>query len=60
MATNTKLTQLISGRKVESARQRETELDIDFEDGSTLTLKLAGATGSVSLTDKNDRTEYAE
>ena len=60
MATNEKLTNLLSGRKVESVRQRGVELDIDFHDGSTLSIKLAGATGSVVLTDENDKKEYSE
>jgi hypothetical protein len=60
MATNQKLTKLLAGRKVDSVRQRETELDIDFEDGSTLTLKLAASTQSVSLMSGDDKTEYAE
>lgn len=60
MATHQKLTKLLAGRKVDSVRQRETELDIDFEDGSTLTIKLAAATQSVTLMGSNDQTEYAE
>ena len=60
MSTNTKLTDLLSGRKVDSVRQRGAELDIDFTDGSTLTLKLAAGTGSVTLTDTNDKKEYSE
>jgi len=60
MATNEKLSQLLTGRKVDSVRQRETELDIDFEDGSTLTVKLAGPSKSVSLIGKDDKSEYAD
>lgn len=60
MATNQKLTKLLAGRKVDSVRQRETELDIDFEDGSTLTIKLAAPTQSVTLMGSNDTTEYME
>jgi hypothetical protein len=59
MATNTQLTHLLAGRKVESVRQRDAELDIDFEDGSTLSLKLSGPAQSVTLTDKNEKQEYA-
>ncbi len=60
MATNQKLTKLLAGRKVDSVRQRDTELDIDFEDGSTLTIKLAAPTQSVTLMGSNDTTEYME
>ncbi len=60
MATNEKLTQLLAGRKVDSVRQRGADLDIDFQDGSTLSLRLAGSTGSVTLTDKDDKKEYSE
>jgi hypothetical protein len=59
VATNTQLTQLLTGRKVDSVRQRGAELDIDFEDGSTLSLKLSGSAQSVTLTDKNDKQEYS-
>lgn len=60
MATNEQLSHLLAGRKVDSARQRGAELDIDFEDGSTLSIKLAGPTGSITLTDTNDKKEYSE
>ena len=60
MATNQSLTKLLAGRKVDSVRQRETELDIDFADGSTLTLKLAAGTHTVTLTSSDDKTEYSE
>ena len=60
MATHQKLTKLLAGRKIDSVRQRDTELDIDFEDGSTLTLKLAAATQSVNLMSSDDKSEYAE
>lgn len=60
MATNQKLTKLLAGRKVDSVRQREAELDIDFEDGSTLTLKLAAPTQSINLMSSDDKSEYAE
>lgn len=59
MATNEKLTHLLEGRKVDSVRQRGADLDIDFADGSTLSLKLSGPTGSVTLTGANDQEEYA-
>jgi hypothetical protein len=60
MATNSALTKLLKGRTVDSVRQRETELDIDLADGSTLSIKLAAATKSITLTSKDDKTEYAE
>jgi hypothetical protein len=59
MATNEPLTKLLAGRKVDSVRQRGAELDIDFEDGSTLSLKLSGPTQSVTLTNEKDKQEYA-
>lgn len=59
MATNEKLSELLAKRKVDSVRQRGDELDIDFEDGSTLSLKLASATGSIKLEDTNGKKEYA-
>lgn len=59
MATNEKLSKLLKGRVVDSVRQRETELDIDFEDGSTLSLKLATPAQSVKLTSDRDQQEYA-
>ena len=60
MATNEKLTHLLSGRKVDSVRQRGSDLDIDFTDGSTLSLKLASERGSVTLTSDDDKKEYSE
>lgn len=60
MATNEKLSTLLAGRKIDSVRQRGAELDIDFEDGSTLSVKLAAPTQSVTLVSSNDKTEYAE
>jgi len=59
MSTNQQLTNLIAGRKVDSVRQRDTELDIDFADGSTLTIKLAAAAHSIKLVDSDDQTEYS-
>jgi hypothetical protein len=60
MATNQELTKLLQGRKIDSVRQREAELDIDLTDGSTLTIKLAAATHSVTLTSSDDKTEYSK
>lgn len=60
MATNQKLTTLLEGRKVDSVRQRGAELDIDFTDGSTLSLKLAAPTGSIVLNSDDEKTEYKD
>jgi hypothetical protein len=58
MATNTALTKVLAGKKVDSVRQRETTLDIDFEDGSTLTLHLSAAAGTVTLTGEDDAVQH--
>ena len=60
MATNQPLTKLLQGRAVDSVRQRGTELDIDFKDGSTLTITLAAPFGSVKLVSDDEKTEYAD
>lgn len=60
MATHQQLSKLLKGRVIDSVRQRGAELDIDLEDGSTLTLKLAAATQSVTLTSSDDKTEFSE
>ncbi len=58
MATNQKLTKVLEGRTVSSVRQRGAELDIDFTDGSTLSVKLEGTSDSVTVTNDNDQVEY--
>ncbi len=58
MATVQALTKLLAGRKVDSVRQRESELDIYFEDGSTLTVKLAAPAGGISLMGSDDKPQY--
>ena len=58
MSTNQQLSTLLKGRQVDSVRQRGDELDIDFEDGSTLSIKLSAQTGSVSLSNDSDKVEY--
>ena len=58
MATNAKLSKLLKGRKVDSVRQREKDLDIDFDDGSTLSIVLESADSSVTLMNSNDKEEY--
>ena len=60
MATNSELTKLLQGRKIDSVRQRETDLDIDLTDGSTLSVKLAAVAQSVTLTSSDDKTEYSK
>lgn len=59
MATQTQLTTILKGRTIDSVRQRGTDFDIDFADGSTLSLTLGNASGSVTLTGKDDKEEYA-
>lgn len=60
MATNAALTKVLAGKKVDSVRQRGATLDIDFEDGSTLTVTLSAATGAVTLTGDDDVVKYKE
>ena len=60
MATNTELSKLLKGRTIDSVRQRETDLDIDLTDGSTLSVKLAATPEAVTLTSSNDKTEYSK
>jgi len=59
MATNHELSKLLKGREIDSVRQRDTELDIDLTDGSTLSVKLAAGTETVTLTSSKDKTEYS-
>ena len=58
MATNAKLTQAVKGKKVETARQRGAELDIDFEDGTTLSVVLSSEK-AVTVRDSNDKETYS-
>ena len=60
MATNQALSKLLKGRVVDSVRQRDKELDIDFEDGSTMTIVLAAPTQSIKLVSDADKVEYSE
>jgi hypothetical protein len=59
MATNERLTKVLEGRIVDGIRQRGAELDIDFEDGSTLSIKLVSEHGSIKVTAEDDSTEYS-
>jgi hypothetical protein len=60
MASNQKLTHVIAGRTVKAVRQTDDLLDIDFEDGSTLEIRLKEATASVIVLDKDHKLEYAD
>jgi hypothetical protein len=60
MAANHKLTNLIHERIVKAARQDDASLYIDFEDGSTLTVKTAEPASSVMLRDSQNKLEYAD
>ncbi len=46
MARNQKLTGVIKGRKIAGAQQQEGLLTIDFDDGSTMTVKTAAPAGN--------------
>jgi hypothetical protein len=60
MASNHKLTDVISGRTVKAVRQTDDLLDIDFEDGSTLEIRLKEPTSSVMVRDKEHKLEYTD
>jgi hypothetical protein len=60
MATNSELTKLLKGRTIDSVRQRDTDLDIDLTDGSTLSVKLSAGAETVTLVSSKDKTEYSK
>lgn len=60
MASNQKLTGVIAGRTIKTVRQQDDQLDIDFEDGSTLEIRLKEATSSVMVRDKEKKLMYAD
>ena len=60
MAANKKLTSVIAGRTVKSVRQTGDVMRIDFEDGSTLEVRLKEATSSVMVRDQEQNLEYAD
>ncbi len=60
MAANKKLTSLIKGRKVKAVRQTGAVLLLDFDDGSTMQIKLLEATSSVMVRDKKKVLEYVD
>ena len=46
------------GGKVKSVHESKAEFKIDFEDGSSATLRLADPGSSVAVRDKNNAVEY--
>ena len=60
MPANQKLTHTISNRQVEKVRQDGDTLRLDFADGSTMEIKLAGPTSSVMVRDKEGKLEYTD
>jgi hypothetical protein len=60
MAANQKLTHIIGKRQVEKVRQEADTLHLDFADGSTVEIKLAGPTSCVMVRDKDGKLEYAD
>jgi hypothetical protein len=51
---------LLLNRTVDKVRQSGTVMNLDFKDGSSAEIKLAEATSSVMLRDKDDNMEYAD
>ena len=60
MTANHKLTAIIQSRVAKSVQQSDSDMVIQFEDGSTLHIKLAEATSSVMVRDRNNAMEYAD
>ena len=60
MAPNHKLTNVIKGRKVQAVQQSDTDMILQFEDGSTMRVKLAEPTDSVMVRDAQNKMEYAD
>ena len=60
MTANHKLTAIIEGRVVKSVQQSDSDLMIQFEDDSTLHIKLAEATSSVMVRDTKNAMECAD
>ena len=48
MASNHKLTAVLQGRRINGTRNAGDQLTIQFEDGSTMTVRTAGSTNSAS------------
>ena len=53
MAPNHELTNVIKGRKIQGVQQADRDLTIEFEDGSTVYIKLAEPTASVRRPEQN-------
>ena len=60
MAANQKLTHTIAQRQIDSVRQENSTLYLDFADGSTMQMQLAAPTSSVMVRDKTGKLEYAD
>ena len=60
MATNHKLTHAIATRQSEKVRQEDATLHLDFADGSTMHVILAGPTSPVMLRHKDGKLEYPD
>lgn len=50
----------MTGGTVKAVRQQDTDLHVDFDEGSTLSIKLAEATSSVMVRNKDEDLEYAD
>jgi len=50
----------ITGKTVKAVRQKATEFDLDFDDGTSTAITLAEETSSVMLRDKAGALEYAD
>ena len=60
MAANQKLTHTIAKRQIDSVRQVNGTLYLDFADGSTMQMQLAGPMSSMMVRDKAGKLEYAD
>jgi hypothetical protein len=60
MTPNHKLTNVIKDRKVQSVQQSGVDFILQFEDGSTMHIKLAEPTSSVMVRDAQNKMEYAD
>ena len=49
-----------TGGTIKAVRQQDTTLELDFDNGATLTIATAEATSSVMVRDKNHALEYAD
>ena len=60
MASNEKLKKVVAGRTVEGIQQTEATMTVQFTDGSTMKIKLAGPTNSVMVRDAKAALEYMD